>query len=174
MPLLVFVFCLLSVATAAAQESLATLSGRVVLAVDGTPLVAASVVVQHPTTGPRVAGALSGPDGRFVVRGLAAGSYAVRITFPGLTEVRNDLTVSGLNASYDLGDVRLQIESVTEDVKITTDAIRVAGLDTQVYRLDAAPTQSTGTLLDALKNLPGVTVDQEGKVSLRGRIRSRC
>ena len=30
------------------------------------------------------------------------------------------------------------------------------------------PAQSTGTLLDALKNLPGVTVDQEGKVSLRG------
>ena len=37
-----------------------------------------------------------------------------------------------------------------------------------MFRLDEGPAQSTGTILDALKNVPGVTVDQEGKVSLRG------
>ena len=42
------------------------------------------------------------------------------------------------------------------------------GVDTQVFRLDEGPTLSTGSLLDAMKNLPGVTVDQEGMVSLRG------
>ena len=51
---------------------------------------------------------------------------------------------------------------------VTAEAIRAAGIDTQVFRLDDGPAQSTGTILDALKNVPGVTVDQEGKVSLRG------
>jgi len=37
-----------------------------------------------------------------------------------------------------------------------------------VFTLGDGPVQSTGTMLDALKNVPGVTVDQEGKVSLRG------
>ena len=37
-----------------------------------------------------------------------------------------------------------------------------------MFRLDEGPTQSTGSLLDAMKNLPSVTVDQDGKVSLRG------
>lgn len=50
--------------------------------------------------------------------------------------------------------------------------LRAAGIDTQVFRLDEGPAQSTGTILDALKNVPGVTVDQDGKVPLRVRTRS--
>jgi hypothetical protein len=52
--------------------------------------------------------------------------------------------------------------------RIAAEAIRAAWIYTQVFRLDEGPAQSTGTILDALKNIPGVTVDQEGKVSLRG------
>ena len=51
---------------------------------------------------------------------------------------------------------------------MTAEAVRVAGVDSQVFRLDIGATQSTGSLLDALKGLPGVTVDQDGKVLLRG------
>ena len=54
----------------------------------------------------------------------------------------------------------------TFTVGSTAESIRVAGIDTQVFRLDDGPSQSTGTILDAMKNLPGVTVDQEGKVLL--------
>ena len=60
------------------------------------------------------------------------------------------------------------MEGFEEKVTVTGETIRAAGIDTQVFRLDEGPTQSTGTMLDALKNVPGVTVDQEGKVSLRG------
>ena len=74
-----------------------------------------------------------------------------------------------LNESYDLGEIRLvRLENFKEEITVTAEVIRTAGLDTRVFRLDEGPTQSTGSLLDAMKNLPGVTVDQEGKVSLRG------
>lgn len=80
-----------------------------------------------------------------------------------------DLLVSTLNQSYDLGDVRLpRLEGFEEKVMVTAEAIRAAGINTQVFRLDDGPAQSTGTILDALENVPGVTVDQEGKVSLHG------
>ena len=55
-----------------------------------------------------------------------------------------------------------------EEITVTAEAIQTAGIDTQVFRLDEGAAQSTGTLLDAMRNLPGVTVDQEGRVSLRG------
>jgi outer membrane receptor protein involved in Fe transport len=165
--LIVMALELMAVAVAA-QDVSASVAGRVLLAADGTPLVAASVIVQNPVTGQMVSGTLSGNDGRFVVRGLPAASYSIRVSFPGFVEARSELLVSSLNASYDLGDIRLRLENVTEEVTVTTDAIRVAGLDTQLFRLADGPTPSTGTLLDALKSVPGVTIDQEGRVSLRG------
>ena len=78
------------------------------------------------------------------------------------------MLVSELNQSYDLGDIRLVPLLDLEEITVTAEAIQTAGIDTQVFRLDEGATQTTGSLLDAMRNLPGVTVDQEGRVSLRG------
>ena len=76
--------------------------------------------------------------------------------------------MTGSAPSYDLGDIRLRALGGLDEVTVTVEAIRAAGINTQVFRLDEGATQSTGSVLDALRNLPGVTVDQEGRVSLRG------
>ena len=62
----------------------------------------------------------------------------------------------------------MRLESFEDQVTVTAEVIRAAGFDTQVFQLDDGPAQTTGSLLDAMKNLPGVTVDQDGRVSLRG------
>ena len=156
-------------ATAEAQQATATLAGRILDVTDGSPIGFASVVVENAASGQQLSGALSSENGRFLIQGLAPGAYKVRISFPGFYPADADVLVSPLNRAYDLGDIRLpRLEGFEEKVTVTAEAIRAAGIDTQVFRLDDGPTQSTGTLLDALKGLPGVTVDQEGKVSLRG------
>jgi Outer membrane protein beta-barrel family/Carboxypeptidase regulatory-like domain/TonB-dependent Receptor Plug Domain len=156
-------------AASLAQPGPAVIAGRVLSALDETPLEFVSVIVEDATSGRQVSGMLTGPDGRFVLRGLGQGSYRVRLSFPGFHPAEADVLVSALNQSYDIGVVRLpRLEGVQETVAVTADAPLAVGVDTQVFRLDSGPSQSTGTLLDALKNLPGVTVDQEGKVSLRG------
>ena len=127
------------------------------------------MVIENAATGASLSGALAGEDGRFVVQGLAPGTYTFRVTFPGFLEAETDVLVSPLNNTYDLGDIRLpRIEGFKEEVTVTAETIRLAGIDTQVFKMDDGPTQSTGTVLDAMKNLPGVTVDEEGHVSLRG------
>src|SRR5687768_17304072 len=152
-----------------AQQNTAVLAGRVLDVANGSPIAFASVVIEEAASGKQLSGALSGENGRFVVQGLPAGSHKVRISFVGYYPADTDLLVSTLNQSYDLGDIRLpRLEGFEEKVTVTAEAIRAAGIDTQVFRLDEGPAQSTGTILDALKNVPGVTVDQEGKVSLRG------
>ena len=151
-----------------AQQATATLAGRV-LEGNGAPIGFASVVVENAVSGQQLSGALSGENGRFLIQGLPPGSYKVRISFSGFYPADADVLVSPLNQSYDLGDIRLpRLEGFEEKVTVTAEALRAEGIDTQVFRLDDGPTQSTGTLLDALKGLPGVTVDEEGKVSLRG------
>jgi outer membrane receptor protein involved in Fe transport len=147
----------------------ATVAGRVLEIANGAPIGYATVVIENAATRTSVSGALAGEDGRFVVRGLAPGRYTFRVTFPGFLEAEADVLVSPLNNTYDLGDIRLpRIEGVKEEVTVTADTIRLAGIDTQVFKMDDGPSQSTGTVLDAMKNLPGVTIDEEGHVSLRG------
>ncbi len=156
-------------AVSLAQEGTATLSGRVLDLIDGSPVGFVSVVVEEADSGERLTGTLTGEDGRFLVQGLAPGQYRISTSFPGYLPAVADLLVGELNQSYDLGDIRLpRLENFAEEITVTAEAIRAAGLDTRVFRLDDGPTQSTGSLLDAMKNLPGVTVDQDGQVSLRG------
>ena len=161
-------FILLLAPAVCAAQGTAILSGRVLDVTGGTPIAFASVVVED-ASGQQLSGTLTTDNGRFVIQGLARGQYRVRITFPGFLEAEADLLVSPLNQTYDLGDIRLpRIEGFEEQITVAAEAIRAAGLDTQVFSLGDGPIQSTGTMLDALKNVPGVTVDQEGKVSLRG------
>ena len=150
-----------------AQEG-AVLSGRALDDVNGSPIGFATVVVENAESGEALSGTLAGEDGRFVVRGLAPREYTIRTSFPGFRPAESDVLVSELNQSYDLGDIRLVPLLDLEEITVTADAIQTAGIDTQVFRLDEGATQSTGSLLDAMRNLPGVTVDQEGRVSLRG------
>ena len=151
-----------------AQQGNAILSGRVLMGPDGAPIGFASIVIEDAASAKQLAGTLAGDNGRFILKGLAPGSYKVRISFAGFHPAEADLVVSTLNPTYDLGDIRLpRIEGFKESIDVGGD-LRAEGIDTQVFRLADGPTQTTGTLLDALKNLPGVTVDQEGKVTLRG------
>ena len=163
-----FLFLALTAESSYGQGN-AVLSGRVLDAVNGSPIGFASVVIENPQSGESLSGSLTGENGRFLVQGLAPGSYRARITFPGFYEAEADVLVSPLNLAYDLGDIRLpRLEGFKEDVTVTAETIRAEGIDTQVFRVGDGPAQTTGTMLDALKNLPGVTVDQEGKVLLRG------
>ena len=136
---------------------------------DGSPVAFVSVVVEGAESGEQVTGTLSGEDGRFLVQGLAPAEYTIATSVPGFYSVEIELFVGELNESFDLGDIRLErLPTFEEEIIVTAEAIRTAGIDTQVFRLDEGPAQSTGSLLDAMRNLPGVTVDQEGMVSLRG------
>jgi hypothetical protein len=151
------------------SQGAATVAGRVLNTTDGAPIGFATVVIDDAATGASLSGALAGEDGRFVVQGLAPGRYRFRVTFPGFLEAETDVVVSPLNNTYNLGDIRLpRIAGFKEEVTVTGQAITAAGIETQVFKMNDGPSQSTGTVLDAMKNLPGITIDQEGRVSLRG------
>ena len=155
--------------TAVAAQAGATLSGRVVDAADDAPVGYASLVLEVAGDGDAVAGNLAGEDGRFTLEGLDPGSYRLWISFTGYQRRAVEVLVGELNSSYDIGVVRLaRGADFEETIDVTAEAIRAEGLDSRVFRLDEGASQSTGSLLDAMKGLPGVTVDQDGKVSLRG------
>jgi outer membrane receptor protein involved in Fe transport len=153
---------------AASAQQGATLSGRILDTASRTPIALTEVVIERAQSGDTVSATVARQDGRFVVVGLAPGRYTVRTSFPGFFPEQRDLVVSEVNPSYDLGDILLRNVGALAGITVAVDAVRTAGIDTQVFRLDQGASQATGSVLDALKNLPGLTVDEEGRVSLRG------
>jgi TonB-linked SusC/RagA family outer membrane protein len=85
--LLALVCALLGTAGLSAQNSPGTIAGRVVDAATQEPLAGAGVSVASRTT-------ITGPDGRFSIAGIAAGSYTVRVSRISYTPATQSVTVA--------------------------------------------------------------------------------
>jgi hypothetical protein len=146
----------------------ATVAGRTVDSTSRAPLPLVTVVLVNAVSGDTLSGTLTGVEGRFLLRGLAPGRYTIATRFPGLGPTQRSLLVSELNLSYDLGDILVaRIQSLT-GVAVTAEAVQTAAVNSEVYRIGEGAAATSGSILDALKNVPGVAIDQEGKVLLRG------
>ena len=167
-------FCILTIlsiiSVQAAAQIEATVSGRAMDAQTQQPLPYATVTVTRAPEGLAVTGVLSDAEGRFVISGLPEGRYLVAAGFLGYAPAEMPLVVGGLNEIFDLGDMQLQPSSEAMEEVIATgrQEILETTLDRRIYSMENNLVGAAGSLLDAMTGLPGVTVDQEGRVLLRG------
>jgi hypothetical protein len=145
-----------------------TVAGRVLEASTSAPVPFAAVTVLRD--GVPVGGELADEDGRFVIAGLERGSYVVRLGFVGYTDAETPVLIGERNDHYDLGDLRLaRAEGAVDEVVITAQRQALeANLDRRVFDLGEDVARAGGSVLDAMRGLPGVTVGQEGQIELRG------
>lgn len=167
--IVVFLSCCMVFLAMSAQQA-ATLSGRVVEAGSGEGLSAATVLLLQLPDSTGITGALSLEDGRFALAGIEKGNYVAKCTYVGYVPLLVPIYVGGKSAHYDLGKVSLskaevELTGVTIEAEVATVG---KGLDKKSFLMDDQLAQSGGSVLDAMKGLPGISVDQEGKVELRG------
>jgi ferric enterobactin receptor len=145
------------------------IKGTIVDLKSSAPVARASVSVRAKSSGALVAGALAGPNGIFRVQGLRPGTYAVRFTFLGFAPKSQDVAIAPDKPVVDLGTVQLDRAVVTlgsVDVVEKQDAVTIEP-DRNSYRAkDVAPAATNAS--QVLEATPAVTVDADGKVSLRG------
>ncbi|WP_118193515.1 outer membrane beta-barrel family protein [Albibacterium indicum] len=118
----------------------------------------------------QVAGMLSNENGGFSFDGLAGGEYIIRISFVGYEKYEAPVS---LNASENknLGTILLKPASAEELDEVVIEAelpdMRL-GIDRKVFNVSQSLVSEGGSATDLLANVPSLSVDMDGAVSLRG------
>lgn len=146
------------------------ISGRVTEGDTEVPLEFATATISEKASGTLVSGAVCDREGRFTFRGMFQGEYVISVSFVGYEEHTQELLVGELNQNFDLGNIRLNaLAESLEEVSVTARKNSISSeMDRKTYSAEDMLAQSGGSVLDAMKTMPGVSVDQEGKVILRG------
>ncbi len=166
-------FCLflLTPIVASAQNTNITLSGRLKSAENKKPIGFASVALKRADAKATfVVGTVTDEQGYFSLAGLRPGDYMLECSFLGFQTKQQSVPIGQLSAFLDLGNVLLLEDSkALQEVVVAEKAATIsAQMDKKTFSIADQIAQSGGSVLQALSNLPGVAVTQEGKVQLRG------
>jgi len=147
------------------------LKGVLVDADDSSPLEFANVVLYGLNNSTIVTWSISKNDGAFELSKIALGEYDLAITVLGYEEMKmKNVVFNKQGFTLDLGKINLN--------KATTalDEVAVVGIqktyqtkiDKKVINVSKDINSTGGTAIDLIKNVPGLAVDADGVVNLRG------
>jgi outer membrane receptor protein involved in Fe transport len=147
-----------------------TISGRILSQEDRQPLISSTISVSKADIPGLVTGTVTNDQGRFSVSGLPSGEYDFLITNIGFVPAKQRVLVGTLNKVLDIGNVFLEPLSVEiSEVSVVGQKQAIsAALDKKSYSAEDFIAGSAGSALDIIKSLPGVVIDQESKIILRG------
>ncbi|MVT09333.1 TonB-dependent receptor domain-containing protein [Chitinophaga tropicalis] len=147
-----------------------TVSGQVKDAGNKAPLQFVNVTLHKVKDSTFVTGTITDQEGRFSIADIGNGNYFVKISLLGYGTKQLPVLVGQLSQFLDLGAVPLSAEN--RQLKEVTVAGReetvTEKMDRKVFKPADNISQMGGSVLEAMKNLPGITVSQDGKVQLRG------
>lgn len=147
--------------------------GKVLDAKTNEPVEYASVQVLWFNKDSLLGGTLVKSNGDFSVDGLPSfGQVRVKIQFIGYKEyLQKVFIVPPDKVEQDLGDIKLSIDEKTlSEVEVSAEKSNVQlSIDKRTYNVDKDLSVKGGTAVDAMKNIPGVTVDADGNAELRNQ-----
>ena len=158
-----FVLCICFVMPALAQSKV---TGTIVEETNGKVIPFVNVGLFRQADSVFVSGAASDDKGRFEL--LAPnGDYRLAVSAIGYQTYEQMLTVKG---NQDLGQLKLSEGSTKLGEVVVAEKRPLFAVEGEktMYNVAEDPSIQTGTASDALQNAPGVSVDVEGNITLRG------
>ncbi len=167
---LIFSLLVFTVSMLQAQTSAVTVSGIIKGKADKTALPFVNIVLKTEKDTAFVTGTVSNEEGRFTLTNIKSGNYILQFSYTGFTSKSQPILVGTLSSFLDLGTIELQQDAKQlQEVVVSSKQDDVSNkMDKKTYSVAANISQSGGSVLQTLKNLPGVTTSQDGKVELRG------
>ena len=114
-----------------------------------------------------VKGGISDMNGTFEISGVPQGAFILRVSAIGYQNFVMPFHVTN-NISLGTLDIQPGVTSLNEVTITAEKPIYAMDGEKLVYNVSEDPSIQTGTTEDALQNAPGVEVDVEGNITLRG------
>lgn len=128
-----------------------------------------NVVLKKEKDSTFVSGTVTNEEGRFTLSKIKSGNYYLEVSYLGYTTKKQSLFVGNLTEFLDLKTIEIEENTTTlQEVVVTAKTNEISEkMDKKTFSLKDNISQSGGSVLQAMQNLPSVTV-QDGKVQLRG------
>lgn len=168
---LIFSTPLISTSESSENLSPGTIRGTVYDSHSGEPLEFATVTLKTVPEDSLVTGAITDINGFFRLRDIAHGAYVLEISFMGYNDkVIDDLVLDDENRSVNLRRTELSpMDEMLDEVVVVADRPTMTyRIDKKVINVSQLHASASGTAVEILENIPSVTVDIDGDVSLRG------
>jgi hypothetical protein len=111
------------------------------------------------------------PEGTFALNNLKAGKFILMVTYPGYADYIEDFALDSAKSTKDFGNISVILKAtLLEGVIIQgkAAAIKIKG-DTTEFNAASFTIQPNDKVEDLLKQLPGIQVDKDGKITAQGQ-----
>ncbi|MEO7306955.1 MAG: TonB-dependent receptor [Ferruginibacter sp.] len=154
-----------------AQNKPGKISGAV-LSPEEKPVESATVQLLKAGDKVLVKTALTDRSGNYSFEKIAEGSYVISFTATGFAkQLSAAVTISAVNPTVHIPSAELAVQSRSlEGVTVnSTRPFIEQKLDRTIVNVEASPSNAGATALEVLEKSPGVSVDNDGNISLKGK-----
>ncbi len=160
------------VTTAAiAQTKPGAISGTITTS-DNRPVEAATLQLLKAADKSLVKVAVTDKSGNFTFDKLAEGKYLISISAVGFAKkVSEPVEITATNVKAEVAAIQLSplVKGLNEVTVTSTKQFIEQKPDRMVVNVEASPSNAGATALEVLEKSPGVSVDNDGNISLKGK-----
>ena len=167
--ILILLVCFSSFANA--QSNTGKLSGNI-LEKPGKGIGSASISLLSSTDSSVLMTTMSQENGHFKLSNIPMGKFLISVSSVGYEKyLTNQVTVTKENLSINLENILLQRlpEKLNAVVVVGKKPFLEQKADRMVVNVDASPSSAGSSVMDILEKSPGITVDKDGNISLKGK-----
>nr|WP_226904869.1 TonB-dependent receptor [Pedobacter schmidteae] len=110
-------------------------------------------------------------EGGFTLNNLSPGKFILLVTYPGYADYADNFVLDSLSPAKDFGPINLILKSTLLEgviIKGKAAAITIKG-DTTEFNAGSYNIQPNSKVEDLLKQLPGIQIDKDGKITAQGQ-----
>jgi len=168
--LLTLIFCCFLSFSLVAQNTY-SIKGTIVDTASRAKLVNTSISVLNAKDSILRAFTRAGANGLFSISNLSKGKFILLITYPGYADYVEPFALDSGKSGHDFGQLNMILRAkLLADVIIkgSRAAMKIKG-DTTEFDAKAFTNQPNAKVEDLLKQLPGIEVDKDGKITAQGQ-----
>jgi hypothetical protein len=172
--ILLTVFLIFFAFDASAQSNY-SVKGTIVDTVEKINLHSSAVSVLQAKDSILVKFCFTDAQGAFALNGLIKGKYILLVSTPDYADYVEPFSLDSANQSHDFGRLKVTPKArLLKEVIIkgTASQMKIKG-DTTEFNAKAYVIQPNAKVEDLLKQLPGITVDKDGKITAEGQTVSK-